>query len=76
VRERQIETAVAQEDHLLGAREDAKLRREAELEGVLPDQAGRRRRGTWKAGLGVAVWHERVHSLLHLRRPVVKVSAE
>ncbi len=69
--ERQLEEMVAQEDHLLGAREHAEVRGETELERVLLDEVvaeGVERRDLH---VGVAVGHERVDALFHLRRGLV-----
>ena len=66
VAERQLEEVVAEEDDLLRAREHAEVRRQAELERVLADQAVAEGVKGGDLHVGVAVGHERVDALFHL----------
>ena len=72
VTERQLEEVGAQEDDLLGAREHAKLRRQAELEGVLADQVVPEGVEGRDLHIGVPVGDERVDPLLHLDGRLVR----
>ena len=71
VLERELEEVIAQEDHLLGAGEDAELGSEPQLERVLLDQPVAEGVEGGDLHVGVAVGHEGVHALFHLRRRLV-----
>ncbi len=71
VPEREREQVLAQEDHLLGAREDPEVRRQAQLERVLADQPIAEGVERGDGHVGVAVGDERVHPLFHLGRRLV-----
>ncbi len=68
----QLEHVLAQEHDRLRAREDPHVRRQAELERELPDQAVPERMERRDRRVRVAVRHQLVHADLHLVRGLVR----
>jgi hypothetical protein len=69
--ERELEEPVAEEDHLLGPAQHAKIGGEPELQRVLAEQPVAERVEGRDVDVGVAVGHELVDALLHLGRRLV-----
>ena len=72
VLEGELEEVIAHEDHLLRSREHAEVRGEPELERVLLDQPVAEGVKGRDLDVRIAVGHELVHALFHLRRGLVR----